>query len=599
MELVCIVPVAMQHLAEPTEVVWREVFPVKVNVARESMSEALTIEVRKTVHSSQVAFSIAVDLSDTPEAHLHALSDEDVIAEYMCSSLRVDVSFPEGSIHCRAGQLRLFLLELSKCDVQDGLLVLPNCKCPMFEFEQRSFIAVRDCYAVLFNCIFNQKTKVRVALTGTPGIGKTCFLIYFLWRLIDSGLSSSDKYPQILFHDKGRDRFVLHDDGSVHPLIDQPGYAQAQRNHPDMWYLVDSVAPELTGYMNILLVASHTRDLIKHHYKDAIPFGTLYMPSWTDYEIENLIALNRDSPVVRKNQEKFGNIPRSLFTSLGDSLAEVEEDWEEAVGSFSHKALFSAFFGSGKDAKNIHHLVHVEVPEWNKIDPNTGLPKHDFWTMYLKFASQMSQDAIVTNLCEVRPHDLKSLLDDAAGASIDAPLCRIIFEAYAFRVMRNSSNYPLRARVLVRNGDITAPIGEFRPYCGTNLRYTEFETGPEIIFSSMPKNTLCQARSKDHTGVNGFCADGIINLTVKAEQVIVMNDELTALVERGVKESWFRVYDSSRNAIGYLFFVPWYAFGRLERLQPVRRESNAHVDRTNLRPLCFELFQIAVEIPIP
>ena len=122
----------------------------------------------------------------------------------------------------------------------------------------------------------------------------------------------------------------------------------------------------------------------------------------------------------------------------------------------------------------------------------------------------------------------------------------------------------------------------------------EFANRSELNFSSMSINALCIFKSKNCAGVDGFCKDGVFDLSVEAGHGIVITDELSELIERGVKESWFRVYDSSRGAIGYLFFVPWYAFWRLSRVQPVEHQSHPHVDPAN-----FELFQIAVEIPVP
>ena len=84
-----------------------------------------------------------------------------------------------------------------------------------------------------------------------------------------SELELSSEYPRILFHDKEGDRFVLHEDGSVYLLIEQPGYAAEP---------VDSVAPELTPYLNILLVTSLKENLAKHHNKDAISFAKWCMP---------------------------------------------------------------------------------------------------------------------------------------------------------------------------------------------------------------------------------------------------------------------------------------------------------------------------------
>ena len=305
--------------------------------------------------------------------------------------------------------------------------MLPNIKCLAFKFEQIPFIIVRDCYPALFSLIITRKSPIRVALSGTPGIGKTCFLMYFLWRLLRSELQSSHKFPRILFHNTRGNRFVLEVDGSVLPLIDQPGYAEAQSTYPDMWYLVDSAEPELTPYLNILLVTSLNQNLVKHHYKDAIPFATWYMPLWTDLEINLLLAATGDSPTVRANQKKFGNVPRSLFISKEDYLPVVERDWSIAVGEFTRRSLISILSGSEKEARIFHLVVHVEVPEWSRIDPNTNLPKNDFTTISLKFASEMSQEAIARNLCEFRSQELESLLNAAAANPIFASL----YDAFA------------------------------------------------------------------------------------------------------------------------------------------------------------------------
>jgi hypothetical protein len=523
----------------------------------------------------------------------------------MLQSLRVDLSFPEGNLYYRAGKLRAFLVELSKCDVKDNLLVLPEEKCPVFKFGQQSFIVIRDCYLRLFEQIVNRVHLLRVALSGTPGIGKTSFLIYFLWRLLRSEIQSYNKYPRILFHDKKSDRFVLHEDGSVYPLVDQPGYAGDQEKHPNMWYLVDSVAPELTRYLNILLVTSPNENLIKDHNKDAIPFCTLYMPLWDENEIEALITLKGgDSKVIRENQKKFGNIPRSLFTSQGDSLSGLENAWENAVGGVTRQALFNVLSGSEKDAKIFHHVIHVEVPNWRNVDSVT---ENDFTATRLKFASQMTQDAIIRNLCDVRSRELESLLEEAATTSIASSLCGSIFEAYVFRIMQDYSTYPWRARMLASDEKNCPkamsydPVDEFRPCCGINLNYKEFDNGSGIDFSSISKNSLFKARRKNYLEIDGFCADGIFNMTVGSDHEIILKDELIGWIEEGLKKDWFQVHDSSRNrkAIRFFFFVPWYAFNSWKKMQPIKLGSHTYTDRTQLRSLSFELCQIAVEIPRP
>jgi hypothetical protein len=585
----------MKHLASHITVPWEREFPVKVNFAKRSIVALLANEIRIAVDHSLVEFCIVAQA----QAPNSTLSDSEFITEDLFSSLCVYLSFPEGNLYKRAGQLRVFLLELGEIDLEDNLLMLPDAKCPVFKYGQLSFITVRDCYPRLFDRIVNRAPLVRVALSGTPGIGKTCFLIYFLWRLVVSELKSSNLFPRILFHDKKGDRFVLQEDGSVYPLINQPGYAQDQEDHPNMWYLVDSIDPELTPYLNILLVTSPNENLVKHHNKDAIPFATWYMPLWDENEIDALIAIEGDSPVVRNNQKKFGNIPRTLFTTHEDSLFELEKAWDKAVGSITRQALINVLAGSDKDAKIFHHVIHVHVPKWSAVDPNTGLNLNDFTTTHLKFASEMSQEAIIVNLCKVRSHELESLLEEAATASIAASLCGNIFEAYAFRSLQDYSSYPWHARVLV-NENTLSPLVQFRPCCGTNFNYyREFDNGSGIDFSSIPSNALCKARRKNYSGIDGFCADGIFNMAVGAEHGIILKDELIELVQEGIKKRWFQVCDSSRNAIQFLFFVPWYAFGSWRQVQSVTRGSHKYVDPTNLRSLNFELVQVAIEVPRP
>jgi KaiC/GvpD/RAD55 family RecA-like ATPase len=53
-----------------------------------------------------------------------------------------------------------------------------------------SRIFIRQCYRELEQCIkdgIEQRRLQRVVVTGTPGIGKSCFAFYWLWRLRQEG----------------------------------------------------------------------------------------------------------------------------------------------------------------------------------------------------------------------------------------------------------------------------------------------------------------------------------------------------------------------------------------------------------------------------
>ena len=230
----------------------------------------------------------------------------------------------------------------------------------------------------------------------------------------------------------------------------------------------------------------------------------------------------------------------------------------------------------------------MEVPEWNRIDPNTGLAKNDFMTIFLKFASEMALNEIVRNLCVNRSQELESLLEAASTTSIAASLCGNIFEAYVFRIMQKYSNFPWNARVL-GTGDTESPVFEFRPSCGTDLELNQFHNASEIIFFP---TEIYKASRKNYAGIDGFCADGIFNMTVASKHEIIMRGDVIDLIKRGLNEGWFQMH-SSGKAIGYLFFVPWNAFGSWTRAQPSKSRDRGFAD------LSLNLLQIAVEVPRP
>jgi hypothetical protein len=56
---------------------------------------------------------------------------------------------------------------------------------PLMLFKQTKVIMVRDCYEKLYQFIIQQLNSIKNHLvTGVPGIGKSKFCLYFLWRYL-------------------------------------------------------------------------------------------------------------------------------------------------------------------------------------------------------------------------------------------------------------------------------------------------------------------------------------------------------------------------------------------------------------------------------
>ena len=133
-------------------------------------------------------------------------------------------------------ELSLFWKSLSRVTQCENIIILPK-SAALFPSKMTS-IYVRQSYVELFKIILDKLStplKSGMVISGTPGIGKTIFLFYILWRL--------SKIPKIaktiILHrqeDGGRIFVFNHDDCfTTRDLNDIDNYLLEKST----WYLTD------------------------------------------------------------------------------------------------------------------------------------------------------------------------------------------------------------------------------------------------------------------------------------------------------------------------------------------------------------------------
>ncbi|KAG5181597.1 hypothetical protein JKP88DRAFT_136118, partial [Tribonema minus] len=83
-----------------------------------------------------------------------------------------------------------FFLRLQDAKEDDACLVLPEGTYIMGEQERNSSILIRETYRELQTYITHEmavKGAKRIIITGTPGIGKSCYAFYWMWTLLKAG----------------------------------------------------------------------------------------------------------------------------------------------------------------------------------------------------------------------------------------------------------------------------------------------------------------------------------------------------------------------------------------------------------------------------
>ena len=190
-----------------------------------------------------------------------------------------------------------------------GLISAPSDKpFPVTDTEQ---LFIRETYKNLYDEIVlkfsprNRKAEKRVVVTGTAGIGKSAFLIYFIIRLLAT--SSNDNPPIVIFQDRegkwyaygGLTTIRRGDAHDFEPFL----------NLAETWYIVDSSPePQITGARTIYSASPRTLNSDKGQYQevDKRVIWYYHMAPWEEEELKQ----------CRSNVERFNVVSEEFMSEL-------------------------------------------------------------------------------------------------------------------------------------------------------------------------------------------------------------------------------------------------------------------------------------------
>eukprot|EP00389_Voromonas_pontica_P010814 GDKH01016481.1.p1 GENE.GDKH01016481.1~~GDKH01016481.1.p1 ORF type:complete len:631 (-),score=73.16 GDKH01016481.1:81-1973(-) len=199
---------------------------------------------------------------------------------------------------------------------------------------------VRDCYQELFSIIWDNVTnKTNSVLTGTPGVGKTAFRNYILWKLVDK-LKDGEVSAVAIHHSTSMMPYnvvmVFTWDNVAKKLglkkwradLFPTKFGQDEK----LVYLVDVSKGMEAGVIRGLFAGSTVltsspnknawNEMFKEHAKNC-----LYMPVWSKEEMNQLFADKiKESITAKETFEdlfvKYGGVPRAQL---------FPDRWEESI----------------------------------------------------------------------------------------------------------------------------------------------------------------------------------------------------------------------------------------------------------------------------
>lgn len=169
----------------------------------------------------------------------------------------------------------------------------------------------------------------KAIITGTPGIGKSLFMIYLLWKLVKAG-----KRPNTIYYD-GQGGVFHCPEGSL-PSSNELSFWSA-----DLWCLFDAKAKKeehLSAfpyeYCTFVLSTSPRREMVNDFNKPP-PLQIFYMPIWNEAELTTIATA---FPGVADWMERFrilGGIPRHVLEVTDHSPKALLEAAVDSVNSMT------------------------------------------------------------------------------------------------------------------------------------------------------------------------------------------------------------------------------------------------------------------------
>ena len=245
-----------------------------------------------------------------------------------------------------------------------------------------STLLVRSCYQPLYEDVLKEMKAHRALVTGTPGIAKSSFALYVLWRVVKEG-----QRAVVYQYDKHRKGLVFYPAGYHRDYPDGAALKFARTDprlvphdttiaeDPDALVISDSIKPS-GDRAKTLMVSSPQRDKYKEFLKNKV-VEMYIMPLWSR---EELVRAWMTLPKKRKAtstdklrflMDTFGGSIRFVL-GLDDDLAKGR--LQEALTAAANDPR-GALIAAGTDTTSMtvpHTLFHnTHAGQWDsKLLPN-------------------------------------------------------------------------------------------------------------------------------------------------------------------------------------------------------------------------------------
>jgi hypothetical protein len=301
--------------------------------------------------------------------------------------------------------------------------------------------------------IVEGETDLKYLVTGTPGIGKSMFLLYFLWFLLkDPNLAH--KRPRVLII-YGNERVWYYDRNGVHKANLKTVHKFKDHEFGENTYcLVDIQSANFDINMfpmertKFVLSASPKERVSRNINRRGSDCRYLFMPVWSEEELQSIASLHPKCTTIVSRQEEggdlvnnavwvwrykeLGGVPRLVIEQIENTPTEIldkaAKDAPQQLGDLF--SLLKTGVGFGKKSQLVHHLMHIHSSSTD-----------NYRTASVKWAS----DTALRKYCAQHSSTWKSVLQSVTANYTDPSFIGSVvgrfFEPAAMESLKNGGKF--------------------------------------------------------------------------------------------------------------------------------------------------------------
>ena len=413
---------------------------------------------------------------------------------------------------------------------------------------------------------FDNKDSDGAVIMGTPGIGKSSFAWYVVWKALQMGKS-------VIYHGRHVPTkfLVFHNDSPVEVYQEFPTDYDETNNV----YVVDSLEPESTLSYTVF-VTSPERELVKEYLKFSVK--ELYFPIYTLDELKLMrdfcfdgkssdthSTILTDQELEHRFNDLFGGVPRFALSDYS------KKRFNTIMGKMVRKAtaqVKALDIGPEDLFETSHNIFHLIVS------------RDDFSTVEkLDFASLRASEMIADYDSKGKMAALRNLLDLGAKEPSFRSITGPLFEATVKKALPKMQFLEITA---INGGNEITMALPGNPLVATHY----FNNISEIVPSEKNLPKLWIPVSKNNPVFDVIIVQGadiyFVQITVStAHEIVLRTDKQQGLLDviNTLQSSGFRVGEN--NNINFVWILPNKVFPdfRRKKVAKVSKADEFYTDQ--------------------